>query len=131
VGWAIRAAQDPAILADREKHLETLLELLRQGRAARITAAERLSKLDDLSDIIRLWQAWWRDVLLVQNGCEDLVANVDSLDALRLWAARGGAGSAPAALREAETALSRLEQNVNPRLAVEVMLLGWGVAAAA
>lgn len=131
MGWAIRAAQDPAILADREQHLETLLGLLRQGRAARIAAAERLAKLDTLPDVIRLWQAWWRDVLLVQNGCEDLVANVDHLDALRRWAARGGADRAPAALREAETALSRLEQNVNPRLALEVMLLGWGIAAAA
>ena len=130
VGWAIRAAQDPAILADREQHLETLLGLLRQGRAAKIAAAERLGRLDDLPDIIRLWQAWWRDVLLVRNGCEDLVANVDSLDALRQWAARGDAHSARVALREAETALSRLEQNVNPRLAVEVMLLGWGTAAA-
>ena len=131
VGWAIRAAQDPAILADRQQHLETLLELLRQGRAAKIAAAERLGKLDDLPDIIRLWQAWWRDVLLVRNGCEELVANVDGLAALRQWAARGGAQGAQLALREAETALNRLDQNVNPRLAVEVMLLGWGTAVAA
>jgi DNA polymerase-3 subunit delta' len=131
VGWAIRAAQDPAILADREQHLETLLGLLRQGRAARIAAAERLAKLEELPDVIRLWQAWWRDVLLVRNGCEDLVANVDGLDALRQWAARGDTRDAALALREAEAALNRLEQNVNPRLAVEVMLLGWGIAAAA
>lgn len=131
MGWAIRAAQDPAILAERERHLETLLALLRQGRAAKIAAAEGLGKRDDLPDIIRLWQAWWRDVLLVRNGCEDLVANIDSLEALRQWAARGDARSATVALREAEVALQRLEQNVNPRLAVEVMLLGWGIAAAA
>jgi DNA polymerase-3 subunit delta' len=131
VGWAIRAAQDPAILADREQHLEALQGLLRQGRAARIAAAEHLARRDDLPDIIRLWQAWWRDILLVQNGCEDLAANVDRIDALRLWAVRGEARGAPAALRETDTALSRLEQNVNPRLAVEVMLLGWGIPAAA
>ena len=131
VGWAIRAAQDPAILAERQQHLETLLGLLQRGRAARIAAAERLGSRDDLPDIIRLWQAWWRDVLLVQHNCEDLVANVDCADALRLWAARSGPNAARAALREAETALKRLEQNVNPRLAVEVMLLGWGTVAAA
>jgi DNA polymerase-3 subunit delta' len=131
VGWAIRAAQDPAILADREQHLEMLLALLHQGRAAKIAAAEDLGKRDDLPDIIRLWQAWWRDVLLVRSGCEELVANVDYLDALRQWAARGSPHSAAVALRDAETALTRLEQNVNPRLAVEVMLLGWGIDMAA
>jgi len=126
IGWAIAAAEDPSILAQRQRHLEQLTRLLKQGRAARIQAAERLARRDDVALIVRLWQTWWRDVALLCSGCEELVANVDYLDALRSQAQRASLASANAAVRAAEAALRQLDQSVNARLVVEVLLLGWG-----
>jgi len=125
IGWAIRAAQDPSLLAERKRRLEELLGLLRQGRAGKIQAAERLGKSDDLSEVMRLWQTWWRDVTLVCSGCEELVVNLDHLEALRLQARHHELAAAETATRSIESALEQLEQNVNPRLVLEVLLLSW------
>ena len=124
-GWAIRAVEDPSILEGRQHHIEELGDLLQQGRAARIQAAERLSKRQDLADIVRLWQVWWRDVTLICSGCEELVTNLDFMDALRQSADQCYLARAEAALRGTGITLQQFEQNVNSRLALEVLLLSW------
>jgi len=125
IGWAIRAVEDPSLLAERKHRLEELLSLLRQGRVDKIRAAERLAGSNDLSEILRLWQTWWRDVMLLGCGCEELVVNLDYLEILRLQARYHDLSSAEAAVRSIELALEQLEHNVNPRLVLEVMLLRW------
>ena len=125
IGWAIRAVEDPSLLAERKHRLEELLSLLRQGRVDKIRAAERLAGSNDLSEILRLWQTWWRDVMLLGCGCEELVVNLDYLETLRLQARYHDLSSAEAVVRSIELALEQLEHNVNPRLALEVMLLSW------
>jgi len=125
IGWAIAAAQEPALLAEREERLAELVGLLDVGHAARIRAAEKLASSAELPRIIALWQTWWRDVMLVAAGCEELVTNVDAMDTLRLHASRRTVVEAERAMREAGATLVRLQQNVNARLATEVLLLGW------
>jgi DNA polymerase-3 subunit delta' len=125
VGWALSALEEEDILEERRQHIETLLELLGQGRAARIKAAERLSKAPDLDEIIKLWQGWWRDLLLVSSDCEDLVVNVDFIDSLQRTAEQYPFSEAEEAVRDLEAALEQLDRNVNSRLAMEVLLLGW------
>ena len=125
VGWALSALEEEDVLEERRQHIETLLELLGQGRAARIKAAERLSKAPDLDEIIKLWQGWWRDLLLVSSDCEDLVVNVDFIDSLQRTAEQYPFSEAEEAVRDLEAALEQLDRNVNSRLAMEVLLLGW------
>lgn len=125
IGWAIAAAEDPSILARRQDHIEQLTGLLGQGRARRIRAAEQLARREDAASVIRLWQTWWRDVALTCSGCEELVVNIDYLDALHDHASQSSLAKANAATRAAEAALRQLEQNANARLVVEVLLLGW------
>ncbi|MFP3897188.1 MAG: DNA polymerase III subunit delta' [Anaerolineales bacterium] len=125
VGWALSAIEEGDMLEARREHIETLLNLLGQGRAARIQAAERLSKAKDLPEIIKLWQGWWRDVLLVSSDCQDLVVNVDFFESLRQTAEQYAFREAEEAVRDLETTLEQLDRNVNARLALEVLLLGW------
>ena len=125
VGWALQAMQDDSLLAQRRHRIEELLELVQAGQAARILAAERLSKLKDVSDIVRLWQAWWRDVVLACSGCEELATNQDFLETLRRLAGLYDLAEVEAAVREAGEALQRFEQNANIRLALEALLLSW------
>jgi DNA polymerase-3 subunit delta' len=125
IGWAIRAAQDPSMLAQRQRRLEELLHLSRQGRAARVQAAERLAKNEELPEVLRLWETWWRDIVLVCSGCEDLLVNVDLLQTVHQHARQCDLARAEAATSGIGSALHQLEQNVNPRLVLEVLLLSW------
>ncbi len=126
IGWAIRAAEDPSVLARRRRDIDGLLALSREGRSERIRAAEELSKREDLAAVLRLWQTWWRDIMFVCCGCEELIVNLDYLDALRRQGRDCDVAQATAALRGGESALQQLEQNVNARLCLEVLLLSWG-----
>jgi len=123
VGWAIRAIRDEDVLETRREHLVELRELLSGGRADRILAAERLSKQSDLQAILRLWQMWWRDLMLVCNSCDDLVLNIDYMDDLREQADGLDMARAQYAIRSTHQALQQMEKNVNPRLALEVLFL--------
>ncbi len=125
VGWALSAIEEDDRLEKRREHIETLLDLLRQGRAARIQAAERLSKVKDLPGIIKLWQGWWRDVLLASCDCKDLIVNIDFMDSVCQTAEQYAFTEAEEAVRGLEKTLEQLDQNVNARLALEVLLLSW------
>jgi DNA polymerase-3 subunit delta' len=125
VGWAIRAMEDATVLAGRRERMSELGDILRQGRAGRIQLAERLSREDDLPEVARLWQSWWRDVMLLREGCDELMVNADQADTVREAAAQCDLATAQSAVRGIETFLQQINQNVNARLALEVMLLGW------
>ncbi|OGO04895.1 MAG: hypothetical protein A2Y73_00945 [Chloroflexi bacterium RBG_13_56_8] len=124
-GWAIRAAQDPSMLAERRQHIEELVRVLGQGRSERLQIAEALSQREDLPEILRLWQTWWRDILLVASGCDELTTNVDYAEILGNQAQRHGLRQAQAAICSIESTLQQLDHNVNARLALDVLLLGW------
>lgn len=125
LGWAISAARDLAILSQRQKHLETLLELLRQGLAGKIRAAERLSESEELAEVLALWQTWWRDVFLMGIRCEELIVNLDYLEPCRQMAQQYSTAEAGAAIRDIEKARQQLDENVNPRLVLEALFLAW------
>jgi len=125
VGWALEAMKDDSLLEQRRQRIEELWELVQQGQAARILAAERLSKLANVNDIVRLWQAWWRDLVLACSGCEELITNQDFLETLRRLAGVYDLAEAEAAVRGTGEALRRFDQNVNTRLALEALLLSW------
>lgn len=123
VGWAIGAVRDPKVLETRQQYLGELDEILSVGRADRILAAERLGKRSDLRDVLRLWQMWWRDILLVCSACDDLVLNIDRMDELRRQTEGLDTLRAQRAVQSTHLALQQIEKNVNPRLALEVLFL--------
>jgi DNA polymerase-3 subunit delta' len=131
LGWALRVSQNPALLSARRQDIEALERLLQAPRADKILAAEQLGARNDLPELMRLWQTWWRDLGLVLCGCEDWVMNRDCLEALHRHTRRYGLSQAERSMRALEETLQQLEQNVSPRLALEVLLLGWPQGAAA
>ena len=124
-GWALRAAQDDSLLAQRTQDLDLMEGLLRRGKVGRLEAAEQLAKRDDLATLLALWQTWWRDLSLIALGCDDLVVNLDRRDAVRQAAAHITAQQASAAVRGLAQTQTLLLKNINSRLALEVMLLKW------
>lgn len=126
IGWAITAARDPALLQRRTAALDHVPRALAASRAERLTIAEELAKRPDaLPDLLAHWQAWWRDALLTQAGCDPWVLSVDQSPALRQAASRHTTADLAAALRATRQAADELERNANPRLSLEVLLLSW------
>ena len=125
VGWAVSAAQDGELVTERDELLDDLVALLEQGEADRILYAERLSKKSGLGTVAHVWQTWWRDVMLVCAGCQYLIVNQDRMATLQQVALQTSLGAAQHAARGSMELLAQLQQNVNTRLALEVLLLGW------
>ncbi len=125
IGWAVAAARDAGLVAAYRKQAESLVQLLEHNRGERLRAAEGLSKRENLREILQVWQVWWRDVLLVALNNEPLVTNSDQIETLRTMARCYGIEASANAYKNTGNTLMMLEQNVNPRLALEGLVLHW------
>lgn len=124
LGWAVRAAANPAMLDARREHLDALNAAVNEGRAERLMRAEGLAKKsDELPELLELWLGWWRDVLLVQSGDGARITNIDRQAILNEQAARFSLEQIERTLKSVRATARYLTQNVNARLAMEVLLL--------
>ena len=131
IGWAVRAAGDEAVLAQRRERLETLLQLLQASRVQRLNQAavlgENYSKGQDGRDTVHetldLWATWWRDLLLIQENCGEQIVNLDRAAELNSMADHYRPADVASFLDAIIATRRYLERNVNPRLALEVLLL--------
>ncbi|MDI7277814.1 MAG: AAA family ATPase [Anaerolineae bacterium] len=124
VGWAVRAARDGAVLEQREEQFRRIEQILSADRRGRLHWARDLSgEGEGLMMLLDCWLGWWRDLLLSQAGCSDLVDNVDRKAALEAEGARHAVPQLLAGLRALSATRRRLECNANPRLALEVLFL--------
>jgi DNA polymerase-3 subunit delta' len=127
-GWAIEASNDPALLSERAQALESLTLTISRSFRDRLDLSERLASefSRDQGKVLRtlmLWQLFWWDVQLMQRGCSDLVTNVDRSEELGRFARATGSSTVHAYVRRLDVAAQRLTQNVNPRLALEALLV--------
>jgi DNA polymerase-3 subunit delta' len=124
LGWAVMAAQDESVLARRAQLLDDLMRLIEQGRVERFTYAEQMAADSSTArEALRLWQTWWRDVMLLASGSDATLTNSDRLDALRRHATQFSVDQARGAVAAIARALWQLDHNVNARLALEVLML--------
>jgi len=131
LGWAVRAAANPAMLNARRDYLDALNAALMEGRTERLMRAEALAKKsDELPEMLDVWLGWWRDVLLVhaQRGDGTRITNIDRQTILSEHAARYSLAQIENALKATRATARYLAQNVNARLAIEVLLLNLPVA---
>ena len=130
-GWALAAAKQPGFFEERRAAFATMLGLL-NGPAFdffplvdRLTERFRRGRRDDVYAELDAWLGLWRDLLLMRSGCADLLLNVDYAEQLRPLAARFTLAHLRAAVSATGDTLRRLDENVAPRLALEVMVLRW------
>jgi DNA polymerase-3 subunit delta' len=124
LGWAVGAVQDETVLSRRAQWLDDLLRLTEQGRVERFAYVEgMLQNPAAASDILNLWQTWWRDVMLLASGSQALLTNSDRMDALRDHASHWGVERAKSAATGIAQTLWQLDHNANARLALEVLML--------
>ncbi len=124
MGWAISAVEDDDLLTERQAHLEMLVRIPSLSRVQRFDIAQKLStEGDKIKDMLELWLLWWRDLLFATNNCQDLVVNVDMRSLLQKHAARINSSESLRMIRTILRTLESLDQNVNARLALEVLML--------
>lgn len=127
LGWAVNAlAEDGQMLERREQRIEELGQLLAGSRAARFAYAESLAKdREAMKETLDLWLGWWRDVMVTASNAEAAPLNRDQLPALRRAADSVGLEAAARVAESIQRTLNLLPRNINPRLALEVLLLDW------
>ncbi len=123
-GWALAAAETPAILELRAATLESIQRVLHANRLARFAYAEQLATHSEREMLLNLWRTWWRDVVLLAEGSAVRPVNGDHGAVLQAAADRLGHEAARQALLTVHRTIALLTTtNVNSRLALEVMLL--------
>ena len=127
-GWAVSAASDSRLMEDRTRILETLASLLGADLNDRLQYAAELARSMEKDrraglEVLRTWLGFWRDVLLVKNGCDGDAINIDCMDTLNEVASSATLSEIKAALDRLNEAMSQIARNVNAQLALEVLLL--------
>jgi len=96
------------IIADNLKDFETLIE-----------------KNEFLNDELKLWELTLRDILLCQHGLESYLANVNFRDNIKKIALKYSVLQIISFLNQLKQVRKYLTYNINPRLAVENLVLNF------
>ncbi len=124
MGWAVQAVEDEDLLIQRKAQLDLLTKLPSASRVQRFDLVQRVSgDSDKVQSLLELWLLWWRDMVLAANTCLDLTVNVDMRPLLKTQAAKLGTAEAERMIRAILRTMEAIEQNVNPRVALEVLML--------
>jgi len=123
-GYALKLLNDETTLEFRAERLAELGRLLPSTRVQKFKYAENLAKDKDvMRQTLLVWLSYWRDVLLRASGATVPIANVDQEKTITSLAQSLEMERTRRVVQDMETAIKRLEHNVNPRLLAEVLLL--------
>lgn len=129
-GYAISLHEQPEQWEQRQAWLDDHRRLLAASRVERFAFAEEMTKdkvkdkmRDNLLQMLQVWLSLWRDVLLRASGAAAPAANLDREAEIAHLAGRVGLSGAHKIIGVLERTQELIEHNVNPRLAVEVLLL--------
>ncbi len=125
-GYARKLIDDFTILEKREERLNDMQTLLPASRVEKFSYADKLSKdKDGMRQTILVWLSYWRDVMLRVAQAETPLINIDRNMEIEFLAGRLDLSTARRVVRDLESALEKMERNVNARLIAEVLLLDW------
>jgi len=128
LGWAVTAASDDRLLEVRAEKLGQMLQTIRSCGDDRFAYAAQLASLFARSraavqEVLDLWLDWWRDLLLVKVGAQDMVTNIDRLNTLVQMANGYSLQQIRDYVGSIQATWVQLQQNANARLALEVLML--------
>lgn len=127
VGWAMRAVADDAVLTARAERLNDLRALLSANRTQRLAYAEKLARAEPsvITQTLEDWLLLWRDVARAagHETPPDALVNGDQHEWVTQLARTLAISQIAALLRAIGQTLQYLDENVNPRLALDVLLM--------
>jgi len=123
-GYARKLVDDATVLEKREERLNDLQTILPASRVEKFSYADKLAKdKDTMRQTILVWLSYWRDVLLRVAGAETPLINIDRNMEIEFLAGRLDLSSARKVVSNHESALEKMDRNVNSRLLAEVLLM--------
>jgi DNA polymerase III subunit delta' len=134
IGWALRAVEDPDLLELQQQRLDVLIQLGSASRVERLRWAEERAKEyrggehSVAIEWLRLWQSWWRDLLLLRGGNHSAITHLDRQAELNAVAQDLSLVQIQQFLVHLDTTRQQLAENVNPQLAFENVTLHIPVA---
>ncbi|MBI4301381.1 MAG: DNA polymerase III subunit delta' [Chloroflexi bacterium] len=128
LGWAITASSDNSLLEQRQQRLAELRALAKGDLHQRFAYASQMasqfhSHRGAVQEALGLWRDWWQDLLLIKAECPNLITNIDNENILIEEAEVFSLPQAKDFLSALETASWQLDQNANPRLVLEALML--------
>jgi DNA polymerase-3 subunit delta' len=127
-GYAIRLFETPRLFEQRQSWLEELVQILGSSRGERFAFAFIKSKPEDREELrseLQVWLTFWRDVLISAAGLTNALTNLDYSTRIEQLAAEIGLQKAQFYVNAIESTMERIDRNVNPRLALEVLLMDY------
>ncbi len=128
LGWAFQAMAEPDLMERRAERLDAIETALRSGLEERFrysgtlaarAASDRASVRLELS----LWLELWRDALFFGEGLSELTTSQSRGRLLQLIADAASPAEIAQAAVAVQEAIDNLERNVNPRLALDDLML--------
>lgn len=128
LGWAISARGDARLLNARAGILDAMKRGLEEGLPERFRLAEEMASLyykdrGALETALETWLRWWRDVLLVGAGYSRGISNTDHEEGLGHWSGQLSLVEILTFIKDITDTMEHLERNVNPRMALEALVL--------
>ena len=133
LGWAVTAANDNSMLELRTEKIQKLADIISADYEERFAYASQMEtqfrqRREVVMEVLDLWLDYWRDLLLIKAKNDSAVSNIDQLSGLIEMAEGFSLTQIRAAITSIQAAGVQLKQNVNPRLALEVLMLDMPVA---
>ena len=133
IGWALTALRDETVMQERDDMLNMLHEVIQANRIRRFEIAGDLEKIGRkdktaLRYLLEMWQAYWRDILLLAQGSPVKPCNTDRLKEMERLVQQGYIlpDDALKALQATRTMLMEtLKTNANMRMAFEILFLDY------
>ncbi len=127
-GWAITAMGDEKMLEQRNEELDQIINIIKGNYEERFAYVARLAagfsqNRRAVYDTLGRWVEYWRDMMLVKTGCDDMITNIDRKDELTKMAGNYSLSRIRDFINNIESAGAQLNRNVNARLALEVLML--------
>jgi DNA polymerase III subunit delta' len=130
IARALELAGDESKLERRRESVDIALAMISDPLAAlaesrRMADVFRRGQRDQIHREIDQLIGLWRDLLLYRSGCPDDVANIDVIDQLNTVSTHWELSDIRDGLEACARALHDLSVNVQPRLALNTMVMQW------
>jgi len=127
-GWALAAARDENTLQRRNEEVNRLVEVIKADYVGRFDYAAQLASRftqnrGAVYEVLERWLDYWRDLLLVKLGAADMITNIDRRSEINEMAGGYRLTQIKDYIESIRRAAEQLRQNVNVRLALDVLML--------
>ena len=127
-GWAFEAATRRDMLDRLYEKLEAIELVIKEGVGERFSYAASLASViwrdrDAGRQELAIWLDWWRDVLLVKEGAPEFVTHLSRTESLQTVSRSLTSAQVAGAINAVQQTIDHLDRNVNPRLALEDLML--------